>query len=64
MNQTISTITENTTWKSTSGEIFTVNAIYSPNEENDPWVHYTNEAGDPFSCRAEAFLSRFVQLVV
>ncbi len=63
MNQLISTIKENTNWTSTSGELFTVNAIYNPNEENDPWVNYTNEAGDPFSCRAEAFLSRFNQLV-
>jgi hypothetical protein len=63
MNQLTSTIKENTKWTSTSGEVFTVNALYSPNEENDPWVHYTNEAGDPFSCRAEAFTSRFSPLV-
>jgi hypothetical protein len=57
-------IKENTTWKSTSSEIFTVTSVYAPNEDGDPWVTYINESGDPFSCRAEAFLSRFVETVV
>jgi hypothetical protein len=45
------------------GTIFKVIAKYNPNEENDPWVKYKNESsGQEYSCRLEAFLSRFSPL--
>lgn len=44
------------------GKRFEVVAVWSPNEENDPWVRYVNVAsGDDYTCRLEAFLSRFFE---
>lgn len=40
-------------------EDFTVLAIWNPNEEYDPWVKYCNSNNTEFTCRLEAFLSRF-----
>lgn len=42
------------------GKTFKVTAVYNPNEENDPWVKYYNESTmQEYTCRQEAFLSRF-----
>jgi len=40
-------------------EVFTILAIWNPNEEPDPWVKYRNQDDREFTCRLEAFLSRF-----
>jgi hypothetical protein len=43
-----------------NGNVFKVIAKYNPNEENDPWVRYTNEStNQEYTCRMEAFLARF-----
>jgi triacylglycerol esterase/lipase EstA (alpha/beta hydrolase family) len=43
-----------------NGQTFRVLAKYNPNEENDPWVKYINEAtNQEYTCRMEAFLARF-----
>jgi len=45
------------------GKIFEVLAVWSPNEEPDTWVRYANTAtGDDYTCRLEAFLSRFFEM--
>ena len=41
---------------------FTILAIWNPNEEPDPWVRYSNQDDREFTCRLEAFLSRFSPL--
>jgi len=42
------------------GEIFEVLAVWNPTEENDPWVRYRSPDLDKeYTCRLEAFLSRF-----
>jgi hypothetical protein len=42
------------------GSSYEVLAIWNPNEENDPWVRYRNpELDKEYTCRLEAFLSRF-----
>ena len=41
---------------------FTVLAIWNPNEENDPWIRYRNQDDNEFTCRLEAFLTRFTRL--
>jgi hypothetical protein len=46
----------------TSREEFTVLAIWNPNEENDPWIRYRNQDDSEFTCRLEAFLTRFTLL--
>ena len=45
-----------------SREVFTVLAIWNPNEEPDPWVKYSSQDDREFTCRLEAFLSRFTPL--
>ena len=47
---------------STSREEFTVLAVWNPNEENDPWIRYRNQDDREFSCRLEAFLSKFSKI--
>jgi hypothetical protein len=47
-------------YTSGKGESFEVLAVWNPNEENDPWVRYRNTDLDKeYTCRLEAFLSRF-----
>jgi hypothetical protein len=46
---------------SNSREEFTVLAVWNPNEENDPWIRYSNQDNE-FTCRLEAFYARFSQL--
>lgn len=42
---------------------FKIKAIFNPNEETDPWVEYINvDTMQEYSCRQEAFLSRFSPL--
>jgi hypothetical protein len=49
-------------YTSADGKRFEVITVWSPNEENDPWVRYFNRAtGDDYTCRLEAFLSRFTE---
>jgi len=48
---------------SNSREEFTILAIWNPNEESDPWVKYCNQNDSEFTCRLEAFLNRFSQIV-
>ena len=44
------------------GKRFEVLAVWSPNEEPDTWVRYVNTAtGSDYTCRLEAFLSRFFE---
>jgi hypothetical protein len=41
-------------------ELFEVIAVWNPNEETDPWIRYRNiELDQEYTCRLEAFLSRF-----
>jgi len=50
-------------WASTDNTVFEVIATYNPNEEQDPWVKYRNVAtGQEYTCRQEAFESRFSPL--
>lgn len=43
---------------------FKVLAVYVPNEDNDTWVEYEQESTKQrFSCRMEAFFSRFTRIV-
>jgi hypothetical protein len=43
---------------------FKVIATYSPNEDNDTWVEYANVlTNQVYTCRLEAFLSRFRPIV-
>jgi hypothetical protein len=45
------------------GKRFEVLAVWSPNEEPDTWVRYVNTGtGNDYTCRLEAFLSRFSAL--
>lgn len=44
---------------SNNRDAFTVLAVWNPNEENDPWIRYSNQDNAEFTCRLEAFLSRF-----
>ena len=42
------------------GNKFEVLALYNPNEDNDTWVEYQNtQTNQKYSCRFEAFESRF-----
>jgi hypothetical protein len=43
-------------------EEFTVLAVWNPNEENDPWIKYCNQDDREYTCRLEAFLSRFSKI--
>jgi hypothetical protein len=44
-----------------NGKMFTITGIEL--KDNDPWVSYTNsKTQQAYSCRQEAFLSRFVSL--
>ena len=45
------------------GNTFKVVAKYNPNEEPDTWVKYINESTtQEYTCRMEAFLSRFTPI--
>lgn len=49
-------------WAGTnSREVFTLLAVWNPNEEYDPWVKYCKD-DEEFTCRLEAFLSRFSKI--
>jgi len=49
-------------WAGTDTRLeFTVLAIWNPNEEQDPWVRYVDQADTEYTCRLEAFLTRFTQ---
>ena len=49
-------------YSSPQGRRFEVVAVWGPNEEPDTWVRYVNSAtGDDYTCRLEAFLSRFTE---
>lgn len=46
-----------------NGQVFKIKAVFNKNDENDPWVEYFNtETLQEYSCRQEAFLSRFSPL--
>ncbi len=50
----------NDLYSNIDGTTFKVKAIYNKNDENDPWVEYFNtQTLQEYSCRQEAFLSRF-----
>ena len=40
-------------------QVFVLEAIWNPNEEQDPWARYTDADGKEYTCRLEAFLVRF-----
>lgn len=51
-------------WTDTNGHVFKLEAIWNPNEEYDVWARYTREdTGQEYTCRLEAFRSRFIPLV-
>ena len=44
--------------------VYRVVGVYSPNEDNDTWVEYEREHTlERFTCRMEAFFSRFTRIV-
>jgi hypothetical protein len=45
-----------------SREEFTILAVWNPSEEPDPWIRYCNQDDSEFTCRLEAFFSRFSRL--
>jgi hypothetical protein len=45
-----------------NGDEYTVLAVWNPNEEQDPWIKYVNQEDKEFTCRLEAFLTRFSRL--
>lgn len=50
----------NDLYRSAEGKVFKIKAVFNKNDENDPWVEYFNiETLQEYSCRQEAFLSRF-----
>ena len=51
-------------WAATnSHEVFREIARYCPSEEPDVWIQYENlRTGEIYTCRLEAFLSRFRSL--
>lgn len=50
----------NDLYTSYNGHIFKIKAVYNKEEVNDPWVDYVNtKTLQEYSCRQEAFLSRF-----
>jgi hypothetical protein len=54
---------EGTRWVgSNSREEFTILAIWNPNEESDPWVRYQRQDDTEYTCRLEAFQTRFRRL--
>jgi hypothetical protein len=54
---------EGTHWVGTdSREEFTILAIWNPNEEQDPWVRYRRQDDTEYTCRLEAFQTRFRRL--
>ena len=54
---------EGSKWSGTDiREEYTVLAVWNPNEENDPWIRYRNQDDREFSCRLEAFLSKFSKI--
>ena len=54
---------EGTRWVGTdSRDEFTILAIWNPNEESDPWVRYRRQADTEYTCRLEAFQTRFCRL--
>jgi hypothetical protein len=50
-----------TRWAGVDMKEFTVLAVYNPNEEQDPWVEYQDQAGKEYTCRLEAFTARFTR---
>jgi hypothetical protein len=47
-------------WAGATGQEFELLAVWNPNEEQDPWVRYRDQQElREFTCRLEAFLSRF-----
>jgi len=47
-------------WLSSDHKPFELTAIYTPNEEQDPWAQYKNSStGQEYTCRLEAFEARF-----
>lgn len=50
----------NDMYSSYDGKIFKIKGVYTKDDESDPWVDYVNnKTGQEYSCRQEAFLSRF-----
>ena len=50
-------------WQGSERTVFKEIARYNPNEENDTWIKYENvQTKQEYTCRLEAFLSRFSQL--
>ena len=52
-----------TRYSDKEGRTFKCTSLYAPNEEGDTWVEYHNEStGQEYTCRLEAFLSRFTPI--
>ena len=53
----------NEMYTSHEGKVFKIKGVYTKDDESDPWVDYVNiKTLQEYSCRQEAFLSRFSQL--
>jgi gentisate 1,2-dioxygenase len=49
-------------YMSADGKRFEVLSVWSPDDESGTMVRYVNNAtGDDYTCRLEAFLSRFTE---
>jgi hypothetical protein len=56
------TVSVGSRWAGVAREEFTIEAVWNPNEEQDPWVKYTRQDGKEYTCRLEAFKARFTPL--
>lgn len=56
------TVAVGSRWAGNTREVFTVLAIWNPNEQQDPWVQYRNQDDREYTCRLEAFECRFTPL--
>ncbi len=53
----------NDLYSGTEGKVFKITAVFNKDNTNDPWVAYINvRTLQEYSCRQEAFLSRFTIL--
>jgi hypothetical protein len=48
-------------WVGQGPEQFVVQAVWCPNEEPDVWISYTGADAKVYTCRLEAFTSRFTE---
>jgi hypothetical protein len=49
-------------WAGAARQQFRVVAIWTPHDQQDPWVRYTGVDSREYTCRLEAFCARFTPL--